>query len=174
MLQNKIRSVRKAAKITQGELAEKLGINRATISKYETGEISLSIEMLQKIADALHADWRELVPESEQAEMTVEYPKLSVSNDTKPTIVTRIVDPDQQIRREMAEYNIRRTYDHLNIDGRLKAGEYLLSFLFTHFAYDGAEYELNKIMEHLSTLSSIPQYQQYSNEPKPKEEGDNG
>lgn len=49
----KIREVRKAAKITQEELAQKLGVNRATISKYESGTIDLPTSQLYRIADAL-------------------------------------------------------------------------------------------------------------------------
>ena len=50
MEQNRIKAIRKAARITQEELAEKLSVNRATVSKYENGDISLSLEMLRKIA----------------------------------------------------------------------------------------------------------------------------
>ena len=50
----KLAEARKAAKITQKELAEKLGINRATLSKYENGTIDLNLSQLQKIADALN------------------------------------------------------------------------------------------------------------------------
>ena len=49
----RIAEVRKAVKITQEELAKKLGINRATLSKYENGTIDLSLSQLQKIAEAL-------------------------------------------------------------------------------------------------------------------------
>ena len=38
-----IRNARKAAGVTQEQLAEVLGINRATLSKYETGVIEPSV-----------------------------------------------------------------------------------------------------------------------------------
>lgn len=49
-LEENIRNARKSAIMTQDELALKLGINRATISKYENGEISPSLESVEKIA----------------------------------------------------------------------------------------------------------------------------
>lgn len=57
----RIREARKAAGITQDELAKKLGVNRATISKYETGAIDLPSSQLQRLADALGVHVLELV-----------------------------------------------------------------------------------------------------------------
>ena len=53
MKESKIKEARKVSKITQDELAEKLGVNRATISKYESGVISPSVSQLHKIAKIL-------------------------------------------------------------------------------------------------------------------------
>lgn len=49
-----IKDARKKAGMTQNELAEKLGINRATLSKYENGQIDPTVSQLMKIADALN------------------------------------------------------------------------------------------------------------------------
>lgn len=57
----KIREYRKAAKIKQEELAKRLGVNRATVSKYETGVISPTIEQAQKIAEILGVSLAEIV-----------------------------------------------------------------------------------------------------------------
>ena len=56
-----MRSIRKKNKISQLEIAEKLGINRATVSKYETGIIEPSFSQLRKIADILNVDFFELL-----------------------------------------------------------------------------------------------------------------
>lgn len=45
---DQIRRVRKAAHVTQEELAKRIGVNRALISKYETGIIEPSVSQLQK------------------------------------------------------------------------------------------------------------------------------
>lgn len=63
---HRIREARKAAGITQDELAKKLGVNRATISKYETGAIDLPSSQLQRLADALGIHILDLVGLSEQ------------------------------------------------------------------------------------------------------------
>ncbi len=57
----KLRIARKKAGITQEELAAKLGINRATISKYENGSIEPSVSQLQKIAIELNVDVYDLI-----------------------------------------------------------------------------------------------------------------
>lgn len=51
-----MRKARKAAKITQDDLSALLGVNRATISKYETGVISPPASQLFKIAQILDID----------------------------------------------------------------------------------------------------------------------
>lgn len=65
----KLAEARKAAKITQKELAEKLGINRATLSKYENGTIDLNLSQLQKIADALGCSKWDLIETTTPAEI---------------------------------------------------------------------------------------------------------
>ena len=54
MLGDKIREARKKASLTQAELAEKIGVKRSVISKYENGSISPTYDNIKKIADALH------------------------------------------------------------------------------------------------------------------------
>lgn len=74
MYANRIKHARKVAKMTQSDLAKLLDVNRATISKYETGEIVPSIEMLGYISNALNCD--------------VEY-LLGYSNDIRITPTTK-------------------------------------------------------------------------------------
>ena len=53
---SRIRKARLEKDMTQAELAQKIGVQRAVISKYESGMISPQIDTLQKIADALEVD----------------------------------------------------------------------------------------------------------------------
>lgn len=55
-----LRTVRKKANLTQAQLAERLDINRATISKYETGEIVPSVDQIVKICSVLDVSFEEL------------------------------------------------------------------------------------------------------------------
>lgn len=57
----RIRDARKDAGITQENLAQSLGINRATMSKYETGAIDPPASKLQCIAEALGVCVQDLI-----------------------------------------------------------------------------------------------------------------
>ena len=49
----KIRELRKAAGMTQEDLAKSIGVKRAVISKYENGTVIPPISKIEKIAAAL-------------------------------------------------------------------------------------------------------------------------
>jgi len=59
---NKIREARKAANLTQKQLAEKSGIIETTIRKYEIGKQKPKFENIEKIAAALDLSPSELMP----------------------------------------------------------------------------------------------------------------
>lgn len=63
----KIKTLRKGRKLTQEELAEKLGITRATVSNYEVGRRSPHITELKRIADffGVGVDYFGVVPTDE-------------------------------------------------------------------------------------------------------------
>lgn len=52
----RIRCARKVKKVKQEDVAKAIGVNRATISKYESGALELSAEMASVIADTLNVD----------------------------------------------------------------------------------------------------------------------
>ena len=58
----KIREARKAANLTQKQLAEKSGIIETTIRKYEIGKQKPKFENIEKIAAALNISPTELMP----------------------------------------------------------------------------------------------------------------
>ena len=53
MLGEQIRSLRIARKMTQVQLAKKLGVSKQTVSNWENDNVPPSIEMLRKVAKAL-------------------------------------------------------------------------------------------------------------------------
>ena len=57
---DRIRSFRKARGLTLQQLADRIHKSRATVSKYETGEITLDIETLFDIAQALDVEMSQL------------------------------------------------------------------------------------------------------------------
>lgn len=58
---NKIRQFRQSRKMTLDELASIIHKSRATLSKYERGEISIDIDTLYELADALHVRTEQLL-----------------------------------------------------------------------------------------------------------------
>jgi SOS-response transcriptional repressor LexA len=59
---NRIRRLRERAGLTQEELALRLKLTRTTIIRYEKGRISISAEMLERIADALGVQVTDFYP----------------------------------------------------------------------------------------------------------------
>ncbi|AKD54025.1 helix-turn-helix domain-containing protein [Spirosoma radiotolerans] len=51
-----VRDARKVKGLTLKEIGEKVGVAESTFSLYESGKQNLTIETLQKIADALSID----------------------------------------------------------------------------------------------------------------------
>lgn len=68
---NKIKEQRENKKMTQKELAEILGVEAGTISKYESGKIEPNIEAIKKIAETFEITTDELLnDESEKLDIT--------------------------------------------------------------------------------------------------------
>ena len=60
-LYNKIKFIRLSKNLTQGYIADELGIDVANYSRLERGETSITIDRLQKIADLLEVEITELI-----------------------------------------------------------------------------------------------------------------
>ncbi len=58
---NQIRFYRKSAKLSVEELAKRINKSKATVSKYENGSISIDIETLNNVAQALNIDILNLI-----------------------------------------------------------------------------------------------------------------
>jgi transcriptional regulator with XRE-family HTH domain len=63
LLGKRIRSLRKAAGITQERLALACGLDRSYMGRIERGEVSISVVSLYQIADALGCSGSELLRE---------------------------------------------------------------------------------------------------------------
>ena len=60
---SRIRYFRKMAKLTQAELASLVDIDYRTLSRYENGNSEMGVNLLFKIAAALHVSVDDLAPE---------------------------------------------------------------------------------------------------------------
>jgi repressor LexA len=74
----KIRQLREKLGITQKELAQKVGVDQTTISYYEAGKRSITVDMLQKIADALGVDVRYFFEDQEVEPIFLKSPQKSI------------------------------------------------------------------------------------------------
>ena len=59
---HRIRELRIAQKLSQQELATKLGIDRSTVAKWETGNHSPRTDKLRQLAKVLNCSLEELLP----------------------------------------------------------------------------------------------------------------
>ncbi len=58
---NQLKTIRKAQGISQADIAEKLGIKPAAVSKYETGRVPLSEDSIEKLCRLLQVSADELL-----------------------------------------------------------------------------------------------------------------
>ena len=66
MLSDNLISLRKMKKMTQEDLADKLGVSRQTVSKWETGDSVPDMEMGMKLADVLEVSLDEMMNYSQK------------------------------------------------------------------------------------------------------------
>lgn len=91
-LAENIKTARKALKMSQDELAEAIGANRVTISRYETGSYLPSVPALQKLAEALRTTPSQLTGTTE--------PETGTPKTTEARIVSGGMDKLPKERRE--------------------------------------------------------------------------
>lgn len=117
MKTEKIRQIRKEKEMTQEELARRIGVKRAVISKYESGSIEPSLTQLQKIADALEVPLANLLLEDGAVSYTAGIPAIDVpiylkriplevkwlaeQLDTTPEVIQSIKDFGADYEREI-------------------------------------------------------------------------
>ncbi|MBK1725561.1 helix-turn-helix domain-containing protein [Halorhodospira neutriphila] len=66
-MREQIRQARRQAGLTQAQLAEQLGVAQSGISRIESGERPVTVEMLQAIAEALGVEPAKLLGPGERA-----------------------------------------------------------------------------------------------------------
>lgn len=140
---NRIREVRKAAGITQEQLAKSLGVNRATLSRYESGDIDPPSSQLQRIADALNVELWELMGYGGGSGSGAGFgdgtgyggpisnkdrnrPEIEIPSDLTPDEAKQLVDEIAQIAAEASENisvsmnQLRQSMTRLNDAGKQK------------------------------------------------------
>jgi transcriptional regulator with XRE-family HTH domain len=72
VMESRIKEIRKLRKMTQQELADKVGISQAHIARLEKNERGLDIDVLPLFAKALDVEPWELLPKEMQPDITPE------------------------------------------------------------------------------------------------------
>lgn len=58
-----LRAIRQAQNLSQKKLAEATGLTAASISRYETGNRQMSVEVAKRLSKALNTEWAKLFDE---------------------------------------------------------------------------------------------------------------
>lgn len=120
MLGDRIKRARKKIGLTQEDIANKIGVKRSVISKYENGLIEPSISQLKKIADALDVPWYELYSDSSQGQIasindaitrevqsgdakSEDQFTLLFTNPVIQDLAKRVVELEEELRRQFYE-----------------------------------------------------------------------
>lgn len=126
----KIKKYRVVKGLTQQELADAIGVQRAAISKYEKNSVSISMNQIEKIASALDITPIQLMYDEEVENTPNHYAEiLSNFNPNDPSTFTEASFNDEVKRQEMYLKELREDtinkYDMLNNKGKEKAYEYI-------------------------------------------------
>lgn len=139
-----IKQARVTMRITQAELAKRLGVTPQAISQYERGIKNPKPATLKKIAAALGVSWYELLSDDpeEQAKAIKAYmsEKIAMCGDqeyTKRAFLAREITTDY--------------YDQLNTDGKLAAYKIIYERIDNDALYDS--------IQDFKALVDTPQYQ---------------
>lgn len=110
-----IKQFRKNKKITQKELAEKIGVTDSAITKYEKGDREPNIETLNKIATALGVTINDLVKNEEKASnknsIGIRFLDRSKLPDEKEQIVKVVEEMYEFINATGDENQLEEFYD---------------------------------------------------------------
>ena len=150
-----IKSARKDAGLTQNDLAVALGVNRATISKYESGVIDLPPSQAKKIAKILGVkNWYELYPEEKQGDAivigTIEGAGLTIKDDDGQIISQRDKRPFNKV-----VFDTSKIVDAINVtlEREKRKDRYIKAFDMLNDV--GQEIAVDRVEE----LTEIPKYQ---------------
>ena len=139
-----IRKARKHRGYTQEELAKELGINRATLSKYESGVIEPSVAQLKRIAEILGVHFSALLSEDvmqeyfdrnldlvavdiqqnliDDAVLNDDFDAYKKALETHPEeIEEQLID---QIIKRKSQHRLLAAFSKLNSEGQLRIIEY--------------------------------------------------
>ena len=144
--------------MTQEQLADALGVNRATVSKYENGAITPSIGQAQKISAILDIPFLDFVGIEPENNNNSERKKLE-------SIILEYANQNEN-------YDLEKLLDIYFYDEnglRFRGNSSRVDELID--AFDSLNEEgQQKAVERVEELTEIPKYQRAENQPEPTQE----
>lgn len=111
MSENRIRYLRKLRKLTQVELAERLGVSHSAIQKLETGIVDLDTKWMKQLSIALDVKPYELLPlEWQPEEITPEEREILRMIENQPHLKRQIIAI--YLRRKIVRQILSNRHSH--------------------------------------------------------------
>lgn len=120
-----LRDLRKRSYLSQAALAEKAGISRETISRYETGHqkpSSRNIAILVKLAEVLHVK-PEKLNFPEKPKLTQAFPGIKTTDQPKDQLELFVFTLDNGIREMLGDISPKTIRNHF---GQETIADYIL------------------------------------------------
>ena len=150
MASNKIRELRKAAGLTQEQLSARLGINRATLSKYESGDIDPPTSQLQAIAAALGVSVGRLLGQESERVIIPGRLKFVEVNDPESGFIRYNIEAADQ---EAFNYGLQ-ILENAGVSVQAHTPQALVLAAMERLNGDGQQ----KAVERVEELTEIPRY----------------
>lgn len=152
-----------AKQTTPAQVRKALGISQSTMASWKSRSLTPKYGTVKKIADYLHVDWTELVPEEEQASTVISHITEGLS-DGRPF---RKMSDSEAHKAGLLQFNsdsdrIAYFYGKLNTDGKLTAAKCFYKNL------DASK--LAEVADYVEQLAEIPQYQRTEQPEDPPED----
>lgn len=93
MIGENIRKLRHAQGLTQPEFAERIGVSRNSLSRYENGSSPISTDIIDRICQAFQVSYREIVEEEKMINPLEEYQlssKIDLFKERAASILARL------------------------------------------------------------------------------------
>jgi transcriptional regulator with XRE-family HTH domain len=142
-----IKEARRRKKLTQEQLAEQLGVQRAVVSKYETGRITPSVKQAQKIAAVLDIPLLDLIGIEPENNNELERTKLE-------TLIEKFISQNENFDSNKLSDAYYYDENGFRFKGDGSPLEKLIH-VFDKLNPEGQE----KAVERVEELTEIPKYQ---------------
>ncbi len=149
-MKNQIREVRKAAKITQEELAKVIGITHATLSRYESGAIDPPTSQLQAIAAALGVSVGRLLGQESERVIIPGRLKFVEVNDPESSFIRYNIEAADQ---EAFNYGLQ-ILENAGVSVQAHTPQALVLAVMEKLNTDGQQ----KVVERAEELTEISRY----------------